>query len=73
MIEHVNSKIPQLLLSLTEKTFPLFKNEEEVLIYLKLLLNKEYIYSNCLNYDAIDYEQLIYIEEVFGHNSEIKD
>lgn len=62
----------QVPLSLIENTpieYPLCKNEDEASLYIKLLLDPEFIYTNGLNYDLIDYEKLIYIEDTFAQNN----
>lgn len=72
MREFPNIHIPLSLIRSTSNASNLYKDEKEALLYLQLLTDKEFMYTNAFNYDAIDYEHLIYIEQTFGHlNSEI--
>lgn len=73
MIEYPNSKVPMELIDNTPIEYPLCKNDKEALIYLNLLLDKEFIYFNWLNYDLIDYEKLFYIEQNFCYNIDVKE
>lgn len=53
------------------KTDILILNEEQALKYLKLINNITPYYSNMSNYDLIDYQKMIYLEETFSENIEI--
>ena len=46
-------------------------NEKQALHYLKLINNLIPYYSNMSNYDLIDYQKIIYIEETFFNNTQI--
>lgn len=71
MWSYPNSHIAESLIINTPIEYPLYKNEKEALVYLQLLTDKDFLYKNHLNYDAINYENLIYIEEEFGQYEEI--
>lgn len=71
MWSYPNSHIAESLIINTPIEYPLYKNEKEALIYLQLLTDKDFLYKNHLNYDAVNYENLIYIEEEFGQYEEI--
>lgn len=53
------------------KTNDIILNEQQALKYLKLINNLMPYYSNMSNYDMIDYQKLIYLEETFLDNEEI--
>lgn len=72
MREFPNERIPFSLINNTPIEYPLCKDEEDALLYLKLLLDKDFLYLNWLNFDVIDYEKIIYIEMNFSNNEEIK-
>lgn len=73
MREFPNSQVPMSLLDSTDYVPNLYTSEKEAIIYLQLLTDNEFMYTNILNYDAIDYEHLIYIEQTFGYDNEIKN
>lgn len=72
MREFPNERIPFNLIHNTPTEYPLCEDEQDALLYLKLLLDKDFLYLNWLNYDIIDYEKIIYIEMNFSNNEEIK-
>lgn len=55
----------------TEVFYPLDLQKEEIIKYLKLINNFNKFYSNLCNYDLIDYERLIYIENTFKDDDDI--
>jgi hypothetical protein len=68
-----NMNIPFSLIESTKEVFTLYEKEEEALLYLKLLTDEAFMFTNAFAYDAIDYEHLIYIEQTFANNNnEIK-
>ena len=70
-MKFLNPYIPITFTANTPNNYPLYNNKDEALFYLKLLTDKNFLYTNHLNYDAINYEHLLYIEEVFGEDDEI--
>ena len=63
--------IPTFLIQNTPPEYPLCIDKKEAILYLDLLLDPQFIYTNFLNYDAIDYEKLLYIEFTFSEDEEI--
>lgn len=61
------------LLTNTPLTYPICLTEEEAISYLEMIGHPEFLYNNINNYDIIDYEKLIYIEIVYGHNDFIQE
>ena len=53
------------------KTDTIILTEQQALHYLKLINNLFPYYSNMSNYDLIDYQKIIYLEETFANNKEI--
>ena len=60
-----NVQIPESTIEATPIDYPLCKTEEDALIYLSMLLNPAFVYSNGFSYDLTDYEKIFYIEENF--------
>ena len=63
--------IPSFLIQNTPPEYPLCIDKEDAILYLNLLLDPEFIYSNFLNFDIIDYEKILYIELTFSKETEI--
>lgn len=61
------------LLTNTPLTYPLPLTEEEGLKYLQFLNKPNFLYNNISNFDIIDYEKLIYIENTFKQNETIQN
>lgn len=55
----------------TEVIQPLQIEREQTLKYLKLINSFNKFYSNLCNYDLIDYQRLIYIENIYQDDEEI--
>lgn len=59
------------LVNNTNINFPLYLERQEILKYLKLINSFNKFYSNMCNFDLIDYQRLIYIEENYSDDEEI--
>lgn len=46
--------------------------QEEAKNYLQYLLRDDFLYNNICNYDIIDYEKIIFIEQIFKENQDIQ-
>lgn len=51
--------------------YPLCQNRESALYYLKMITNKDFFYTSFSNYNLIDANKIIYIEEEFKDDEEI--
>ena len=73
MIEHPNYFLPEYLINNTPIAYPLCKNAEEAIEYLKIFSDPEFGFHNGFNYDTTDYEKLFYIEINFSDNVIIQE
>lgn len=68
-----NYNIPLTILKDTPINYPLCQNEEDALKYLELLCEENFIYRINSNFNIVDYEKLIYIEEKFKDSIKIQN
>jgi hypothetical protein len=61
------------LLINTPLSYPICLNEKEAINYLELILDKNFLYNNISNYDIIDYEKILYIEQEYKNNALIQN
>lgn len=61
------------LIDNTSITDKIPQTEEEALKYLQYISSSYFAYKNDNNYDAYDYEKIIYIEMNFSNNIEIQN
>lgn len=68
-----NIKNAQNLIWNSPEVYPLCTTEEEANIYLSMLLNPQFYYTNAFSFDLTDYEKLFYLEQKFQNSKDIQD
>lgn len=52
--------------------YPLCADREQALRYLKIINSPNFYYNSFSNYNIIDFEKIIYLDEVFKNDEEIQ-